>query len=351
MLAFVTCGGHQYTIRNVLETRGSAFHGSIMILSYRDFLGFDALPVADYILTDLERLSTPLLTSAAERLSSLRASVPDLRVLNAPEAESRRLAVSQRLRAAGINDFRVFELSQIPDDIRFPVFVRRLDDHKGPLTDLLQDRDELDRALAGLRRHDARDADLAVVEYIDTRDDLGRHQKRSYFRVADLLFPGAYNVSTSWVCKGVAGDNEPPALRRKRYDFLVGNEHEDVMREVFEVAGLSYGRADYAMVNGKPQVFEINTNPMVVPPPRMPVEKRHYVEKILANWLTALAAYSPPSGAAPRWVSVPPLADTRLPDAAGHIARRIVHRVLTATDQLHRETALMRPLRALGIAR
>lgn len=351
MLAFVTCGEHQYTVRDVLETRGAAFHGSIMILSYRDFLGFDELPVADYILVDLERLSSCLLSAAATRLAALRAAVPDLKVLNSPDVGLRRLPVNRALYDAGINDFRVAAISDIPDDLNFPVFVRRLDDHKGPLTGLLADRAALDEALARLVRQDTSDGDLAVIEYIDTRDELGRHQKLSYFRVGDQFFPGAFNVSTDWVCKGVAGDNEPDALRQKRLAFLQGNDHEGLMRKVFDTAGLSYGRADYAVVNGKPQVFEINTNPMVVPPLRMPPEKRVYVETILANWLAALAIFSTPSSVPPRWVRVPRLENVELPASAGHIARRIVHRVLTATDQLHRETAFMRPLRALGIAR
>lgn len=351
MLAFVTCGEHQYTVRDVLETRGAAFHGSIMILSYRDFLGFDELPVADYILVDLERLSSRLLAAAATRLAALRSAVPGLKVLNSPDAGLRRLPVNRALYTAGINDFRVVAISDIPDNLTFPVFVRRLDDHKGPLTGLLGTRAELDAALARLVQGDASDGDLAVIEYIDTRDELGRHQKLSYFRVGDQFFPGAFNVSADWVCKGVAGDNEPEALRQKRLAFLQGNEHEALMRRVFETAGLSYGRADYALVNGKPQVFEINTNPMVVPPTRMPLDKRIYVETILRNWLAALATFSTPSAEPPRWVPVPRLEDVDLPASAGHIARRIVHRLLTATDQLHRETAFMRPLRALGIAR
>lgn len=351
MLAFVTCGEHQYTVRDILETRGAAFHGSIMILSYRDFLGFDELPVADYILVDLERMSNCLLRAAATRLAALRAAVPDLRVLNSPDVGLRRLPVSQRLHDAGINDFRVLEIGAIPDDLRFPVFVRRLDDHKGPLTGLLRSREELTAALAGLVKGNASDADLGVIEYIDTRDDLGRHQKLSYFRVGDSFFPGAFNVSDNWVCKGVAGENEPEALKRRRLEFLRGNEHEAQMRQVFDVAGLTYGRADYALVGGKPQVFEINTNPMVVPPLRMPPDKRIYVETILARWLDALATYSTPSPAPPRWVQVPRLENVELPASAGHVARRIVHRLLMATDQLHRETAFMRPLRALGIAR
>ncbi len=347
MLAFVTCGAHQYTVRDVLETRSSAFQGCVMVLSYRDFLTFESLPVADYVLVDLERIDDCVIRAAAKRVEDLRRAVPGLRVLNAPNVGLRRLAVSRRLVAAGINQFRVAPISAIPADLRFPVFVRRLDDHNGPLSGLIGSRAELDQVLARLRRNDASDADLGVTEFVNTRDAEGRHQKLSYFRIGDSYFPGAMNWSADWVCKGVAGEGETEAMRDARLAFLTGNPHMALMREVFEAAGLSYGRADYAMIDGRPQIFEINTNPMIVPPTRVSAEKRIFVETILANWFAALGKFSAPTvRETPRWVEVPKL-DVTPPPMEGPIGRRIVHRVLTATDQLHRETAFMRPFRTL----
>ncbi len=347
MLAFVTCGAHQYTVRDVLETRSSAFQGCVMVLSYRDFLSFESLPVADYILVDLERIDDRVIGAAAKRVEDLRRAVPGLKVLNTPEVGLRRLAVSQRLVAAGINEFRVAPIAAIPADLRFPVFVRRLDDHDGPLTGMLASREEMDAAIARLRKNDASDADLAVTEFVDTRDAEGRHRKLSYFRVGERYFPGAMNWSADWVCKGVAGEAETDVMRAERMTFLTGNPHEAIMRPVFEAAGLSYGRADYAMIDGRPQVFEINTNPMIVPPTRVSTDKRVFVETILANWFAAIGDYSSPSlSETPRWVNVPK-ADVPPPPSSGPIGRRILHRVLTATNQLHRETAFMRPFRTL----
>lgn len=347
MLAFVTCGAHQYTVRDVLETRSGAFQGCVMVLSYRDFLTFDSLPVADYILVDLERIDDCVIGAAAKRVEDLRRAAPGLKVLNAPEVGLRRLAVSRRLVAAGINDFRVAPIAEIPADLRFPVFIRRLDDHDGPLTGMLHSREEMDAAIARLRKNDASDCDLAVIEFVDTRDVEGRHRKLSYFRVGERYFPGAMNWSADWVCKGVAGDGETEAMRAERMAFLTGNPHEAIMRPVFEAAGLSYGRADYAMIDGRPRVFEINTNPMIVPPTQVSAEKRVFVEEILANWFAAIGAYSAPKARdTPRWVDVPKV-DVPPPPSEGPIGRRILHSVLAATNQLHRETALMRPFRAL----
>ena len=33
---------------------------------------------------------------------------------------------------------------------------------------------------------------------------------------------------------------------------------------MFQIAGIDYGRIDYSMLDGEPQVWEINTNPTVL---------------------------------------------------------------------------------------
>ena len=50
-------------------------------------------------------------------------------------------------------------------------------------------------------------------------------------------------------------------------EYLESNPHEAVMRETFEMAHLDYGRCDYAVIDGRIQVWEINTNPIVLLPP------------------------------------------------------------------------------------
>ena len=41
------------------------------------------------------------------------------------------------------------------------------------------------------------------------------------------------------------------------------NPHEAWIREIFRLARIDYGRIDYGMLDGKPQVWEINTNPTI----------------------------------------------------------------------------------------
>lgn len=349
MLTFVMCGDHQYTVRDVLETRTTPFEACTTILSFREFLRFDKLPVSDYIFSDFERLTDGQIAAVRDRFAALCERRPGLRALNTPEHRFRRLQVSSCLYEAGINTFRVVPAHDLPDDLRFPVFVRRLDDHNGPVTAMLNDWQALRRALAAIEADASGGSsdDLAVVEVVDTRNDDGLHEKQSYFRVGDTMFPGALNATENWVCKGVARNNEGAAMKQRRMRFLTGNEHGCAMRKVFETAGITYGRADYAMVNGRPEVFEINTNPMIVRPELLAPENRRYAEVIFANWLKALAAYSAPVRKAPEWVRVPPAADVEIGGSDWRPGRRLIHQLLAATDLLHRESAVMRPLRAL----
>ena len=42
------------------------------------------------------------------------------------------------------------------------------------------------------------------------------------------------------------------------------NPHQDALREIFGLAGIDYGRMDYGLLDGKVQVWEINTNPTII---------------------------------------------------------------------------------------
>jgi hypothetical protein len=49
-------------------------------------------------------------------------------------------------------------------------------------------------------------------------------------------------------------------------DYVMANPHEAALRTIFAIAKIAYGRIDYGMVDGRPQVWEINTDPHLIPP-------------------------------------------------------------------------------------
>lgn len=346
MITFVVGEEHQYTIREVLETRDHRLHGTIIVLPYRDFLSFPRLPTSHYIFLDHERLEPTHLQAVRKRFAALQAAVPRIKVLNPPNQYPGRLDVMHRLQAAGVNQFRVLPITDPLEDLRFPVFLRRLDNHEGPLTDLLDGPAVLHREIAALIAAGHAPETLAVTEYVDTRNDEGAHEKRCYFRVGQIIFPVALDASRNWVCKGEVSDPDSVDMVRQELAFLHSNQDEEPLRRAFDVAEITYGRADYAMVDGQPQVFEINTNPLIDIPERLPFRLRPSAILVLDRWLDALAAFSSPSR--PQTTSWIPVEGAEyLPPITMSLRRRVIRNTLIRIGRLHRETEVMWRLRAI----
>ena len=90
--------------------------------------------------------------------------------------------------------------------------------------------------------------------------------------------------------------SEPMILEERAY--IVGNPHEAQLREIFGIAGVEYGRIDYAIQDGRVQTWEINLHPTIgrgpgedrtkkVPPeldPLRDVGKKHFHRGFAAAW-------------------------------------------------------------------
>lgn len=343
MLAFVISEDHQYAVRDVLETRSHPLHESVFILSYAEFLRLRMLPVATYLFLDIERLTPLRYRGSIARLAALRAVRPDLKVLNQPDGIVDRMTIMARLSAAGINDFRLLPLDTPAAELRFPVFLRGVQDHDGPKSQLLYTAEDLARAIAALPTPEG----YAITEYVDARNAEGLHEKRSYMRIGARLFPAARDVSRHWVCKGEHGDPEGVPQPDREMAFLQGTEDAEVMARAFAATAIDYGRADYALVNGRPQIFEINTNPWLEPPENVPAAARGGAQTIIDYYLDALLALDAESGiAAPEWVAVPGAISL----AQRNLQRRgLVHTALRRLGWLHRETRIMGRLRRMRV--
>ncbi|HLX69399.1 MAG TPA: hypothetical protein VKV04_07215 [Verrucomicrobiae bacterium] len=73
-------------------------------------------------------------------------------------------------------------------------------------------------------------------------------------------------------------------VQRQR-EFLEKNPHASALREIFDLARIEYGRCDYSVVNGRLQVWEINTNPIIMRAreeyrPAEVVNQEHFAQKI-----------------------------------------------------------------------
>ena len=59
---------------------------------------------------------------------------------------------------------------------------------------------------------------------------------------------------------------------------------------MFDLAGVDYGRADFGLVGGRPQIYEINTNPEIKlrPPPAKLQRRNESVDLFRSNYLEAM---------------------------------------------------------------
>ena len=230
-------------------------------LLYSELPSVPRLEPGTYLFADLESLTPAGLEIARETCTRLRAAPSGFRVVNRPDRVLYRHELLAKLFEAGVNEFRAYGAEDARRAARFPVFVRRRDDHLGPRTPLLPDAGALARALRFLRLQGHRLADLLVVEFCDTRGEDGLYRKYAAFIVGECILPRHALFSRDWVLK--QPDLRSPELERESAEFLASNPHEGPLREIARLAGIDYGRVDYGLRRGRVQVWEINTHPTV----------------------------------------------------------------------------------------
>ena len=94
----------------------------------------------------------------------------------------------------------------------------------------------------------------------------GVWQRLQTYRVGDAIIAHTNVVDFSWVVKDadrarLDGHPELDRFIAHEHDFISNNRHADILRRAFDLAGIEYGRADFSLVAGRPQIYEINTNP------------------------------------------------------------------------------------------
>lgn len=263
MFYYLARGAHLYTIRSFLETWGRHLLPWVRPLAYEDLPRMRRLPLGSYVFSDLERLSPEELEAAARvRAALAEAGGPRIALLNHPTASLRRYELLRALEAAGINDFSVYHATEHRLPQRWPVFLRREDDHVGPWGEPLQDAEALKARLTALRREGHSLDHVLVTELLDTADAEGVYRKYSAFVLGDRVVPRHLFFSRGWMVKYPEAVNA--AQVEEELEFLRANPHRAQLRMIFALAGIHYGRIDYTLHRGRIQVWEINTNPWVM---------------------------------------------------------------------------------------
>ena len=220
------------------------------------------LPIGTYIFAGLDRLSPEETRRAAFVWRILAESHRGRCLLNHPTRSMRRYELLHNLYERGINAFNAYRVTEGRWPERYPVFLRHENDHEGPITPLLMSRHELLDAIRAFERTDDRREELLIVEFSDTADARGIYRKYGAFIVGDRIFPKSLQFSRCWVQK--SADLRDPDLLREEVQYVEHNPHEQMLRKIFALARIQYGRMDYVILDGRVQVWEINTNPTIV---------------------------------------------------------------------------------------
>ncbi|MGH6891005.1 MAG: hypothetical protein ACREEP_01985, partial [Dongiaceae bacterium] len=100
--------------------------------------------------------------------------------------------------------------------------------------------------------------------------------------------------------KWVAKDGEKGIAGQALYDdedrIVEQNRHGVEIRRAFEIGDIEFGRADFGLVGGTPQVYEINTNPTIVMMRKHPFPIRISASRLFEEkFAAALAAIDTPA--------------------------------------------------------
>jgi hypothetical protein len=325
----VTADGHP-TITKFLRTRGRSFTDTVRVVLYEHLPFVGRLPAGTFLFADVERLSPAAAESATALWNTLAAQGDAVRLLNHPTRSMKRYELLRTLHEDGVNEADVYGVTELRSPVRFPAFVRRADDHAGSLSDLLHSNEALAREVERLTRAGARPDDLIVTEFCDTSGADGCYRKYSAFRVDDRIVPRHAMFSRDWRVKII--DLHGAAEVTEELVYVRENPHRDALMRIFERARIEFGRIDYGLRDGRIQVWEINTNPLLGTfddggmPARAPV-----LDHVTPAFAAALRALDRPD--------VPPRS---LPVRQGSRLERLRRRLRPVVETL---------LRACGLAR
>ena len=211
MILIVTMANHRYTHKSLEEEADL----DLRVISYSELFNYQgARPTATYVFTDFDRLAGFALDRAALLYRELRdqGSV----VLNDPALALGRFGLLRALNRAGINAFDAYRVDALETPARWPVFLRVDGDHGKPVSDLIDNEEQLSAALEQSLRDGVPRSLSGIVEYAAEPVQPGLFRKLSVFRVADRLLGYTCVHDDQWIVKyGKPGIATPGAVRRR----------------------------------------------------------------------------------------------------------------------------------------
>jgi hypothetical protein len=306
LIYYVSTERFSATIRYFLRDYRAETRSLLRSLTYEELFFERAAPIGHYLFTDFDRLSRYELECASALANALRKAAPEARLLNHPLTALERYPLLVALHKAGLNDFSAIRIECGDRPTRYPVFIRAEEGYGGPETDLLHDDAEFDAAMDDLRRRGLPMRGRLAVGFAGERSPDGYFHKYGAFNIGGHIVPHDRLVGQNWSVKFFQrpGDisshdeaySESPSGVVRELEYIKQNPHREELRRAFAIAGIDFGRADYSIVKGRVQVYEINTNPDL-PNKKRPSNRTEKRAHFRARVLAALKAIDVPMNA------------------------------------------------------
>ncbi len=282
-------GGHLGTVDALVE-RLAAVGVNLVQMPVERLLVARRLPVAGYIMADFDRMHPWQIEIAGKVATRLQEA--GLPVLNPPGRFVARAGLLRRLHAAGVNDFTCWlpGFGERPE--KFPCFLRTIHSHRGVLSGLLDSAEAAEEALQQALAGGHVLCDLVFIEYrhAPPDGDDGRRRKLACYRVGAHIIPALAVTEYGWPVRHGQVNSATPEDYARDLAETRDYPHEAALRRAFDVAECSFGRADFGVVDGRPQIYEINTNPYLGFADDHPNADRRETDAVIARRLVAAVA-------------------------------------------------------------
>jgi hypothetical protein len=287
---------------------GQSLRRRIRILPYERLLKARRIPIGSYIFADIERLTPQDSERAALVWQALVQKLPPGCVLNHPTQSMRRFQLLRTMYEESINQFNVYRLTEVRHPQQYPVFIRGENDHSGAVSGLLNSAEALQAELSKMKEQGKSWQDKIITEFVGTKDPLGITRKYSAVVIGEQIIPRHIFFSDkTWMVK--SPQLIAPQFVEEEVAYFNHHPHESQLRRIFDLAKINFGRIDYGCLDGKVQVWEINTNPMTLGPDGNPglQDPREVIHRLFAErMINALEQFDVSSALLRGQVSIPP---------------------------------------------
>jgi hypothetical protein len=258
------------TIGKFLRGAGDKLDKTIRYFTYEELFFERRAPIGHFIFTDFDRLNAYELAKAAAFAKAVSERAPDVKLFNHPLRALERTALLVALNRAGINNFTATRLDTGDVPASYPVFIRSEDGCAGPETEPLASEAEFRVALADFSARGIPLKGRVAIGLAAEKMADGFYRKFGAFNIGGTIIPQHLMRSDTWIVKKSVFDGNAvqkfgrdvsDAAAAEEADFVKENPHRDILLKAFNIGRIDFGRVDYGIVNGKVQVYEINTNP------------------------------------------------------------------------------------------